>query len=504
MISAVLWLALVGCGPKIEPGAIKADAVSAPVRILERPDATAPVVYLQAVIAAGSAHDRPGEEGLAALTARSLVEAGAADRTAAAVNDAFYPIGTGFEVVVDREWVSVRLACPRAYGMQCVELFADALTKPRFDEADVTRLREAAIYDVTDGLASDEEALAHEVLEGWLYQGHPYGHPVSGRAGVLPTFDRADALRFFGDTYVRSSVLVGLAGGYDDALKADLAKRLEALPAKGAPELVMMAPEKFTGRHLLAVDTETPVTGYALGAPFAIDRNHPDWPALFLAYTALGEHRQSHGRLFRQLRTDRGLNYGDYAYLERFVQRGWSSMPEQGVLRSSPMTYAWLRPTGVENGAFLLKGAIDEWERFAKDGLTEPEFKDIQQYLGGRLRLLATDPGRRLAYALDAEATHTPDLLAVMPDAIAKLDLATVNAAVARDVHVEDLRIVAVTGDADGLVRALTEDSPTPIVYADGIVPDEAHAARDAELAKKDLGIAKENAKRRDAEGIFQ
>lgn len=501
---AVWMLALVGCGPKIEPGAVKADAVAAPVRVLAQPDSTAPVVYLQAVIAAGSAYDRPGEEGLAALTARALVEAGAGERSFAAVKDALYPLGTGFEVVVDREWVSVRLACPKAYTAQCLSLFTDALTKPRFDEADVTRLREAAIYDVTDGLASDEEALAHEVLEGWLYEGHPYGHPVSGRAGVLPTFDREDLLRFYGDRYVRSAVLVGAGGGLDGAQLVDLGARLQTLPAKAAPELVMMAAPKFEGRHLLAVDTETPVTGYALGVPFAVDRNHADWPALFLAYTALGEHRQSHGRLFRELRTDRGLNYGDYAYLERFVQRGWSSMPEQGVLRSQPMTYLWLRPTGVENGAFLLKGAVDEWERFAKDGLTEPEFKDIQQYLGGRLRLLATDPGRRLAYALDAEATHTPNLLEVMPDAIAKLDLATVNAAIARDVHLEDLRIVAVTGDADGLVKALVEDSPTPIVYADGIVPDEAHSARDLELASKDLGIATENAKRRDAEGIFK
>jgi zinc protease len=504
-MTRVLWLvALAGCGPKIDPGPIKADEVTAPVRLLERPDPTAPIVYLQAIVAAGSAHDRPGEEGLAGLTAQALVEAGGGERSKAAVDEAFYPLGTGFEVVVDREWATVRLACPKAYGALCVELFADALTKPRFDEADIVRLREDALYGVTDGLASDEEALAHEVLEGWLYQGHPYGHPVAGRAGVLPTLDRADVQRFFGDTYVRSSVLVGIAGGYDEALRADLTARLAALPGKAAPELVLMAPEKFTGRHLLAVDTETPVTGYALGVPFACDRDDPDWPALFLAYTALGEHRQGHGRLFRNLRTDRGLNYGDYAYLERFVQRGWTSLPEQGVLRSQPMAYAWLRPTGLENGPFLLKIAIDEWERFARDGLAEAEFKDIQAYLGGRLRLLATDPGRRLAYALDAEATGTPNLIEALPDVLAGLDLATVNATIARRVRLEDLRIVAVTGDAEGLVKSLTEDSPTPIVYAEGIVPDEAHAARDAEIANKQLGITADHAKTRAAEGIFQ
>ena len=63
----IVLLALVGCGPKIEPGVVKADVVTAPARVLAQPDSTAPVVYLQAVISAGSAHDRPGEEGLVHL-----------------------------------------------------------------------------------------------------------------------------------------------------------------------------------------------------------------------------------------------------------------------------------------------------------------------------------------------------------------------------------------------------------------------------------------------------
>lgn len=495
---------LIGCPPKIDPGPIHAEAVRAEVRLVERPDVAAPVVYLQAMIAAGSAYDRPGEEGLAALTASALVAAGAGERAATAVDDALYPVGASFQQVIDREWVSIRLACPKAYGALCVELFTDALTRPKFELADVVRLRDEAVYAVTDGLLSDEEDLAREVLEGWLYEGHPYGHPVAGRAGVLPTFDSADAQRFFTDHYVRESVVVGIAGGYDEALRADLARRLEAVPARAAPELVLMAPPSFTGRHLLAVDTETAVTGFAIGAPFAVDRNHADWSALFVAYTALGEHRQSHGRLYRQLRTDRGLNYGDYAYLERYVQRGWTSLPEQGVLRRQPMTYLWLRPTSVENGPFAAKLAIDEWERFAKEGLTAGEFTDIQSYLLGRLRLLATDPGRRLAYALDAKATKTPDILTLLPETVASMDVTTVNHAVTKHVNVDNLRIVAVSGEAEALVTSLVEGTPTPIVYAEGIVPDDVHAARDAEIAGKALGITAEHARQRAAEGIFQ
>ncbi|MCB9677506.1 MAG: insulinase family protein [Alphaproteobacteria bacterium] len=503
MRTSALLLLLCGCMPKIARGPVPVEVDAQPAHLVEQPDERAPNVYLQAVVRMGSASDPSGREGLAALTARAMVEAGAGERTGQEVRDALFEAGTGFELVVDRELASIRLKCHRDHADLCRELFTDVLTAPRFRDEDVKRLGEQALNAVTAGLTTNEERLGEEVFHGILYEAHPYGHPVRGRAGVLPLLDGA-ATRAFWEAHVRrSTVTVGVAGSYDGAWLSELKEGLLALPAGPGPELVLPSPNHPEGRGLVAVDTDTGVTGFHIGHDLAIDRNHPDWPALTVAMTAFGAHRQSYGRLYTVLRGDRGLNYGDYAYAEPFVQRGWTVLPEQGVRRRDNHLMVWLRPTSDENAAFAVKLAIDELEKLVADGLTEEELANTVAYLSRHTRLEATDPGRKLAYALDAEVSGTPDVLDYLPRAIADLDLGRVNAAIAQHVHPDDLWIVAVSGDAEGLAKRLIEETPTPIVYAD-VTPGEAQAARDAEVAKKSLGLDPEQVFVLQADGVFR
>jgi zinc protease len=315
--------------------------------------------------------------------------------------------------------------------------------------------------------------------------------------------DADDAAAFHRSHYVRESVVVGLAGAYDPLVRDTLVARLERLPTTRAPELVLQAPLPVQGRSLLAIDSATPVTGFRLGHPIGLTRNHPDWPAMVLALVALGDHRQSHGRLFRHLRTERGLNYGDYAYVEPFVQRGWGAMPEQGVLRRQPYFSLWIRPTSIDNGPFALKLALVELEEFVATGLLPEEFEDTRQYLLGRLPLSATDSGRRLAYTLDAVATGTPNPLEVLPGALRALTREQVNEAIGRHLRPADLRIVAVSGEAEALRTTIVEGIPTPIVYVDVQTTPE-QAARDADVADRRVGVAAEQARVVPVEGIFR
>ena len=234
--------------------------------------------------------------------------------------------------------------------------------------------------------------------------------------------------------------------------------------------------------------SDSPVTGAHFGHGLELERTHPDWPAVHLALTALGAHRQSFGRLFRILRTDRGLNYGTYAYVEAYQERGGSSRPDPGNLRSDPHFSLWIRPTSVDNGPFAIKLALAELERLVAEGLTAEELDAVKDNVQNGMPTMAAEPAMRLAYALDAVATGTPDLITWLPESIAALDVETVNAALAEHLDPENLRIVAVSGDPEGLTTALTGDAPTPITYAD-VVPGESQAARDAEIAGRDIGI---------------
>lgn len=503
---ALLLLPLAGCfpfAPRHPTGPIAAERAKESVHIVARADPTSPNVYLQAIVAAGSAHDPVGAEGLAHLTARALADAGAGARSSREVREALYPTGNAFEVGVERDWVTLRLRCHVDHATLCIELFADALLAPRFDLGDVRRLRDEAVYTVTDGLLADDEALGMEAFEALIYEGHPYGHPPAGRAGTLELLEPDDLQAFHAGHYVREAITVGVAGGYDDAHTALLAERLLAAPPTPAPELALQRPIPVAGRSLMAVRSASDSTGFHIGHPLPLSRSHPDWVALQVAMTAFGAHRQSFGRLYQRIRGQRGMNYGDYAYIEHYDQRGWAPLPEQGVLRRQPYFYMWLRPTTVDNGPFAVKMAIDELELLVDEGLTQEEFDQVRSYLQSGVPLLAQDPGRRLAYALDAVATGTPDYLELVPAGVEDLALEDVNAALKTHLRPADLRIVAVTGDPAALVRRLVGEEDTPIVYED-VEVDGGQAARDAEVAAKTLELAEEDAWIVDGDGLFR
>lgn len=498
-------LGAAGCAPKIPVGPIAVEEARQPARLVELADPSSPNVYLQAEIAAGSAWDPVGREGLAALVAQSLIDAGAGGRSSTEVRDALYPTGNDFDLVVDREHVSVRLRCHRDHAELCVDLFADAILEPAFDPGDFARLRDAAIYAVGDELLSSEESLGYEFFDAVLWEGHPYGHPVQGRGGSLPTLTPELARAFHARHYVRSQVVVGIAGSWPEGTVEALRTRFEALPAAMPPELPLQQALPVEGRSLAIVDVGdgSQVTGFHFGHPVALDRNHPDYPAMTLAMTALGAHRQSFGRLFRILRTARGLNYGTYAYVEPYVQRGWSSLPENGVTRRQNHFYTWIRPTSIENGPFALRLAIAEVERLDQSGLEPQEFEDVRAYLKGWVPMLAQDPGRRLAFALDAEASGVPNLLTSLPTALDSLTLEQANEAIARHLEPENLKIVAVTGDPEGLRDRLLAPDPTPIAYRD-VTPDAAQAARDGEVAAWPLALEPDDVWIVDGQGLFR
>ena len=500
---ALLLTLAIGCAPRIDPGPVPVDAASQPARLLFQPDDASPNIYVQAVVAAGSSWDRPGSEGLAHLTASALVDAGAGDLSSPELRDALYPTGNQLELIVDKEWVSLRLRCHVDHAELCVDRFADVLTRPRFAPNDIIRLREDAVHAVTDGLTSNDEALGEAVFDAVLYEGHPYAHPRRGRAGVLPTLGDTQVRAFYDAHYVRENMVVGLAGAATADLRDRLAGRLEELPSRPRPDRVDMKPAPVEPGSLTIVQTPTDVTGFHIGHPIATDRNHPDWPALYVAMTAFGAHRQSFGRLFTAIRADRGLNYGDYAYVESYVQQGWTPAPETGVLRRHNHFVMWLRPTSLPNGPFAAKMARSELQRLLASGLEDAELDEVRSYLKGAIPLLATNPGRRLSYALDAEISGTPNLLEHIPAHLDALTNDDIRAALSAHLDPDKVVIVAVSGDAEDLKARLLGDEPTPVVYAD-VAPSEAQAERDAEVAALGMGLDPTRVVILEADGVFR
>ncbi len=491
-----------GCWWARNPGPAAFDAAQGPVSLVSQ-RAAGPATYLTVAVRAGSAHDPVGKEGLAALTAQLLRQGGAGALTPEGVDERLYGLGTDISVVVDKELVTFRTRALHEDLGPVAELVADLLLHPRLDPVAFGRIKGEATDWLTRGILGSDEALGAELFDTWLYEGHPYGHPVEGRAGVLPTLTLDDVRAFLDERYLRVSTTLGVAGPCVEvdggplraaepggAAAIALRDQLSTLPDRLYRDVTPRVVPPLEGRSLIVVEKPTASTGVHFGHPLEINRGHPDWPALLLAFTALGEHRQGHGRLYQGLREARGLNYGDYAYIERYRQAGWSSIQETGTGRLQNPFSVWIRPVASGNGPFAIKGALTLLQAFVDQGLGEEEFLRIQKYLSARLALWAEEPERRLGWAVEASAMGWPDPITTLPAAVAALQQEQVNAAIRTWIHPEALRFVVVTGDGAAFQAAMQGAAPTPPVPVAGApAPEAAIAAENARWSELQVGL---------------
>ena len=99
-------------------------------------------------------------------------------------------------------------------------------------------------------------------------------------------------------------------------------------------------------------------TAISFGHPIDVHRGSKEFYALWVANSWLGEHRNSASHLYQVIRAARGLNYGDYSYIEAFPEGGRCSMPPTNVGRRSQSFEVWIRTLPNEQAHFALRAAI--------------------------------------------------------------------------------------------------------------------------------------------------
>jgi zinc protease len=204
----------------------------------------------------------------------------------------------------------------------------------------------------------------------------------------------------------------------------------------------------------------------SLGFPIDLLRGSRAWYALAIANSWLGEHRNSSSHLYQVIRETRGLNYGDYSYIENFPNGGRLQMPPQNVGRRRQLFEIWIRPVPNETRHFVLRAAVRELQTLVDHGMTREDFDLTRKFLKKYVLHYAPTAAERLAYALDdrfygIDGSHL-ELFRKMMD---ELSLDDVNAAIRKYWQTTDMTIAVVTKDAEAFRRALVADAPSPISY---------------------------------------
>jgi zinc protease len=437
-----------------------------PMKLVVLPTVGTPIVSVRFVFHVGSVDDPQGKEGLTALTTTMLTEGGTRSLTSAELNAALFPMAGEIVSDTDKEFTVIAGRVHTERFDRFLSILTETLLAPRLEAKEFERLKTKQLNVIRNRLRGEnDEELGKVMLDALLFEGHPYRHAVVGTETGLANITLDDVAAHWKRCFTKARLVVGVAGAVDDALGARILASLGALPETGAIPTEIPTPPKVTNQTLI-IRRDTQSTAGSFGSAWPLRRDEPDFALLFLGLSFLGEHRQEHGVLFRELRGRRGLNYGTYAYAEHYRQLGGDSIPRPNIARTAQDVTLWLRPVEAQHGVFATRSVLYFLNQALHAPLPVDHFETAKGFLTGATRIWTLTDQTRLGWAIDELIYGTPGFLEGIRAAISTATPETVQRALQKHFDPKALNFVFVTKDVDALRTGLLSPEPSPITYA--------------------------------------
>lgn len=444
----------------------KSQPTKAQFTVLDKTN-DSPLIDVNFLFYTGAAADPAGKKGVAALMARMLTQGGSQTRSYQEIQQGLYPLAGQFSSQLDKEMMSFTGRVHKDNAESWYQLISDQLLNPGWREDDFKRLKKELIDSIKSGLkASNDEELGKEVLYSELYKGHAYEHYNSGDLSDLNTITLDDVKDFYQSQLTQAKLHLGITGALSNSLKKRLFADLARLPAGKEKRLNIAKAPALKGHHATIVEKNAQSTAVSFGFPIDTIRNNKDWAALWLVRSYFGEHRSSNSYLYQQIRQARGMNYGDYAYIEYFPRGMFQTKPDANLGRSSQIFQVWLRPLRSNNDAhFATRAALYELDKLIENGMSEKDFQATRNYLTNYAPQLVASQDQQLGYALDSEFYQTDEFVKYVREQFAKLSLADVNRVIKANLQTDNIHYVFISADGEDMKQRLLSEQVSSLEY---------------------------------------
>ena len=426
-----------------------------------------PLIDVNFLFYTGAAADPKGKKGVAALTARMLTQGGSQTRSYKDIQKGLYPLAGSFSAQLDKEMMSFSGRVHKDNVDLWYQLISDQLLNPGWREDDFKRIKKELIDGIKSGLkSSNDEELGKEVLYSKLYQGHAYESFNSGDLSDLAEITIEDVKAFYHAQLTQAKLHLGVTGALPNEVKEKLMADLATLPKGDEKRLSIEKAPELVGHHATIVEKTAQSTAVSFGFPIDTIRHDKDWAALWLIRSYFGEHRSSNSYLYQQIRQARGMNYGDYSYIEYFPRGMFQTKPDANLGRSSQIFQVWLRPLRSNNDAhFATRAALYELDKLIKNGMSEKDFQATRNYLTNYAPQLVASQDQQLGYALDSEFYQTDEFVKYVRSQFATLTLTDINRVIKENLQTDNIHYVFISGDGKDMQQRLLSEKISPLKY---------------------------------------
>ncbi len=351
-----------------------------------------------------------GRDELAGLAGAShflehLLFKGTATHTGREISEAIEAVGGELNAHTAHEHTAFYTRVPAAAASIGLDLLADVVTSPAFDDDDVESERQVILEELH--LAEDEGddrvlSLAHEALWG----DHPLGREVLGSLETIEAMGTDTIAGFFEHHYHPANLVLVAAGAVDHVEVVAAGERFPARQVGVRPD--RLAPAAGPPVQSVALLRRPLEQAHVAIAWPALAADDPDRYALSVCNQILGGGLSS--RLFQEIREERGLAYSVFSSIAAYSDAG------------SVVAYAGTSPERVSEVRKLI---VETAAGLAADGVTDREWEVAVGYIEGASLLGLEDSGSvmaRLGNHVSAKGevipleTQLAKLRAVTPD----------------------------------------------------------------------------------------
>ncbi len=334
-------------------------------------DKSVPVVALNFALRGGSETDNAEKAGTAYLAAQ-LLEEGPAGYESSQWRQILSDKNINFSFSASRDWLVGTVYVPKTHWLAAQDLLKQLLTRPRFDDDDLARVRQQIVADLRAD-QSNPDWQAWRTFYARRFAGGAYATSVRGNATSLENIDEDDVSAYWQNVAQRGGVYLSASGdlsgeelvNFTANIFGDWTERALA----DAPQL----PWPEQAPTILIKRDDLPETSL-LYVWSALLPTSPDYAALTVLDYVLGGGGFS-SRLMQLLRAEHGLTYGANSSLTALQQSAFISV-------STAVEAAQL-----QRADGMIFSIIDE---FKQKPLSKKQLDEARGYLLGSIPLLMT------------------------------------------------------------------------------------------------------------------
>jgi len=422
------------------------------LQIVLLPSTKVPTFNMQMVFLTGGVSDPADYHGLASFTA-GLLREGTAKRSTKEIAEQADALGS---TLTTTSGLSSLTSVVSAGGLvenfdQTLDLFADVIRNPTFPQTELDRYKTRTLFQLQQQ-RSIPRFLANEAFSRAIYgTSHP-ASLVAAPAESIKKISTKDLAAFHDKFYRPNNAILAVVG--DITMKELMPKVEKAFGdwQKGdVPVATIPAAPAQGDARILLIDRPGSVQTVLQLGNLGIERTSPDYFAVLLADRVLGGGPS--GRLFLNLREDKGYTYGAYSNFGATKFRGtWTSSSEVR--------------TDVTEGA--MKEFMNELHRLRDQPVSADELENAKRAIIGGFALSLEQPQSLLQNVITQKIYNLPaDYWDTYPQKVSAITAADVQRVAKEYIDLGHLQVVAV-GDASKTREVLEKYGKVEVFDADG------------------------------------